>query len=171
MTITGADDEALATFDVTYLDSFETVTIAEFGVWEWGGVWYAAVHPCTGTDNLVADGSANTTTIELLEDTLVLARALYAGAGDYDIPTSALNEITSTASFVESAAEAGPGVVAYDDADQEVLIVTQSGSGRWYCIAEDAGLGAHYGSAFYLDTVDTLAGCRSVSLAVDWSAL
>jgi hypothetical protein len=171
MTITGADDEALATFDVTYLDSFETVTIEEFGVWEWGGTWYAAVHPCTTTDILAADGSSNLTATTLLEETLILARALYAGAGDYDIPTSALNEITDTASFVESATNAAPNVVAYDDADQEVLIVTQSGSGRWYCIAEDAALGAHYGSAFNLDTVDTLAGCRSVSLAVPWSAL
>ena len=156
---------------MTYLDSFETVTITEFGAWEWGGTWYAAVHPCTTTDILAAEGSANLTTATLLEDTLILARALYAGAGDYDIPTSALNEITDTASFVESAVEAGPSVVAYDDAGQEVLIVTQSGSGRWYCIAEDAALGPHYGSAFELETVDTLAGCRSVSLAVPWSVL
>lgn len=171
MTITGADDEAFATFDITYLDSFETVTVSEFGAWEWGGTWYAAVHPCTGTENLVTAGGQNATAITLLEDTLLLARDLYDGAGDYDIPISALNEISTEAEFVESADEASNGIVAYDDTDQEVLIVTQSASGRWYCIAEDAALGAHYGSAFYLDTIDSLAGCRSVTLAVPWSTL
>lgn len=116
-------------------------------------------------------GGQNATAITLLEDTLLLARDLYDGAGDYDIPISALNEISTEAEFVESADEASNGIVAYDDTDQEVLIVTQSASGRWYCIAEDAALGAHYGSAFYLDTIDSLAGCRSVTLAVPWSTL
>ncbi len=169
MTITGADDEAAATFDVRYLDSLETVKVESLGAWEWGGVWYAAVHPCTSVDSIASNGSANTSAIDLLNDTLLLARVLYVGAGDYDIPTSALNEISETASFVEDVGEAGVGMVAYVDDDQEVLIVTQSGSGLWYCIAEDAAGGAHFATAFYLETVNTLAGCRSVVLAVPWS--
>ncbi|MGI9610543.1 MAG: hypothetical protein ACR2NL_09660, partial [Acidimicrobiia bacterium] len=163
-TITGANDEAFASFDVTYADTGETLTVTDFGAWEWGDVWYAAVHPCTWTDLEVDDGAANQFVIDLLNDTLALARTLYGGAGDYDIPTATLNALSDDVEWVGTADQAGIGKIAYVDADQELLIITQSSSGRWYCIAEDAILGEHYGSASLAPTVDTIDGCRAVTL-------
>jgi hypothetical protein len=162
--ITGANDEAFASFDLTFADTGETLSITDFGAWEWGGVWYAAVHPCKWTDLEVTDGAGNQFVIDLMNDTLALARTLYAGAGDYDIPTATLNALSDSVEWVGTADQAGEGKVAYVDADQELLILTQSASGRWYCIAEDATLGEHYGSAALASTVDTIAGCRSVTL-------
>ena len=163
-TITGANDEAFASFDVTFADTGETLSVTDFGAWEWGDVWYAAVHPCTWTELEVNDGSANQFVIDLLNDTLDLARTLYAGAGDYDIPTATLNALSDDVEWVGTADQAGIGKIAYVDSDQELLIITQSNSGRWYCIAEDAVLGEHYGSAALAPTVDTIDGCRSVTL-------
>ncbi|MBT8164963.1 MAG: hypothetical protein HKO63_08435 [Acidimicrobiia bacterium] len=163
-TITGANDEAFASFDVTFADTGETLTVTDFGAWEWGDVWYAAVHPCTWTELEVDDGAANQFVIDLLNDTLDLARTLYAGAGDYDIPTATLNALSDDVEWVGTADQAGIGTIAYVDSDQELLIITQSNSGRWYCIAEDAVLGEHYGSAALAPTVDTIDGCRSVTL-------
>lgn len=165
-TITGGNDEAFASFDVTYGDTGETLTVTGFGAWEWGDVWYAAVHPCKWADLEAADGSSNQFVIDLLNDTLDLARSLYADAGDYDIPTATLNALSEDVEWVGTANLAGEGSVAYVDNDQEVLILTKSASDRWYCIAEDATLGAHYGSAAQAATIDTIAGCRSVTMAV-----
>jgi hypothetical protein len=165
-TITGENDEAFASFDVTFADTGETLTVSEFGAWEWGGVWYAAVHPCKWTDLEVLDGTGNSFVIGLMNDTLDLARALYGGAGDYDIPTATLNALSDDVEWVGTTNLAGEGKVAYVDHDQEVLVLTQSSSGRWYCIAEDATLGAHYGSAALASTIDTIAGCRSVTMTV-----
>ena len=165
-TISGANDEAFASFDVTYADTGETLSVNGFGAWEWGGVWYAAVHPCKWTELEATDGAANQAVIDLLGATLGLARSLYAGAGDYDIPTATLNALDDTVEWVETAAEAGENKVAYVDDDQELLIITQSSSGRWYCIAEDAAIGAHYASAAQPGTIDTIAGCRGVTLTV-----
>ena len=165
-TITGGNDEAFATFDVTFGDTGETLTVTDFGAWEWGDVWYAAVHPCKWTDLEVIDGNANDFVIGLLNDTLGLARALYASAGDYDIPTATLNALSDDVEWVGTADQAGEGAIAYVDNDQELLIVTQSASGRWYCIAEDATLGEHYGTAALPSTIDTIAGCRGVTLTV-----
>lgn len=164
--VTGGNDEAFATFDVTFADTGETLTVTDFGAWEWGDVWYAAVHPCKWTDLEVVDGNSNDFVIGLLNDTLDLARALYAGAGDYDIPTATLNALSDDVEWVGTADQAGEGKIAYVDNDQELLILTQSSSGRWYCIAEDATLGAHYGSAALASTVDTNAGCRAVTMSV-----
>jgi len=164
-TITGANDEAFASFDITFADTGETLTVTDFGSWEWGGVWYAAVHPCKWTDLDVTDGNSNQFVIDLMNDTLALARTLYAGAGDYDIPTATLNALSDDVEWVGTADQAGEGKVAYVDADQELLIITQSASGRWYCIAEDAILGEHYGSAALAPTVDTIAGCRAVTMS------
>jgi hypothetical protein len=163
-TITGANDEAFASFDVTFADTGETLSVTDFGAWEWGGVWYAAVHPCTWTDLEVDDGAANQFVIDLLNDTLALARTLYAGAGDYDIPTATLNALSDDVEWVGTSDQAGMGTIAYVDADQELLIITQSNSGRWYCIAEDAILGEHYGSSALAPTIDTIDGCRAVTL-------
>ncbi|MGI9647019.1 MAG: hypothetical protein ACR2OI_00725 [Acidimicrobiia bacterium] len=163
-TITGANDEAFASFDITFTDTGETLTVTDFGSWEWGGVWYAAVHPCKWRDLEITDGTSNQFVIDLMNDTLALARTLYAGAGDYDIPTATLNALSDTVEWVGTADQAGEGKVAYVDADQELLILTQSASGRWYCIAEDAVLGEHYGSAALASSVDTIAGCRSVAM-------
>ena len=163
-TITGANDEAFASFDVTFDDTGETLSVTDFGSWEWGGVWYAAVHPCTWTDLEVDDGAANQFVIDLLNDTLTLARTLYAGAGDYDIPTATLNALSDDVEWVGTADQAGMGTIAYVDSDQELLIITQSNSGRWYCIAEDAILGEHYGRAALAPTIDTIDGCRAVAL-------
>ena len=163
-TITGANDEAFASFDVTFADTGETLSVTDFGAWEWGDVWYAAVHPCTWTELEITDGAANQFVIDLLNDTLDLARTLYAGAGDYDIPTATLNALSDDVEWVGTADQAGMGKIAYVDGDQELLIITQSDSGRWYCIAEDATLGEHYGSAALAPTVDTIDGCRSVTL-------
>ena len=163
-TITGANDEAFASFDVTFADTGETLSVTDFGAWEWGDVWYAAVHPCTWTELEITDGAANQFVIDLLNDTLDLARTLYAGAGDYDIPTATLNALSDDVEWVGTADQAGMGKIAYVDGDQELLIITQSDSGRWYCIAEDATLGEHYGSAELAPTVDTIDGCRSVTL-------
>ena len=163
-TITGGNDEAFATFDVTFVDTGETLTVTDFGAWEWGNVWYAAVHPCKWTDLEVLDGNANQFVIDLMNDTLDLARSLYASAGDYDIPTATLNALSDDVEWVGTADQAGEGAVAYVDNDQELLVITQSASGRWYCIAEDAVLGEHYGSAALAQTIDTIAGCRSVTM-------
>ena len=163
-TITGANDEAFATFDVTFADTGETLTVTDFGAWEWGGVWYAAVHPCTWTNLEAEDGIANQFVIDLLNDTLALARTLYAGAGDYDIPTAALNALSDEVEWVGTTDQADVGKVAYVDNDQELLLFTRSDSGRWYCIAEDALLGEDYGSAALAATIDTIAGCRGVEL-------
>lgn len=164
-TITGANDEAFATFDISFADTGETLTVTDFGAWEWGGTWYAAVHPCKWTDLEVTDGNSNQFVIDLMNDTLALARTLYAGAGDYDIPTATLNALSDDVEWVGTADQAGEGKVAYVDADQELLILTQSASGRWYCIAEDAVLGEHYGRAALAPTVDTIPGCRSVAMS------
>lgn len=163
--ITGANDEAFATFDITFTDTGETLTVTDFGAWEWGSVWYAAVHPCKWTDLEVLDGGANQFVIDLLNDTLTLARSLYASAGDYDIPTAALNALSEDVEWVGTADQAGIGTIAYVDNDQELLVVTQSNSGRWYCIAEDALLGEHYGAAALAPTVDTIPGCRAVTMS------
>jgi hypothetical protein len=163
--ITGANDEAFATFDITFADTGETLTVTDFGAWEWGNVWYAAVHPCKWTDLEVVDGAANLFVTDLMNDTLALARTLYASAGDYDIPTAALNALSEDVEWAGTADQAGVGTIAYVDNDQELLIVTQSASGRWYCIAEDAVLGAHYGAAALAATIDTIAGCRSVTMS------
>lgn len=165
-TITGGNDEAFASFDITYADTGETLTVTDFGAWEWGDVWYAAVHPCKWAELEVTDGNANNFVIDLMNDTLVLARDLYDGAGDYDIPTATLNALSDEVEWVGTADLAGEGSIAYVDNDQEVLILTQSASDRWYCIAEDATLGAHYGTAALPSTIDTIAGCRSVTLTV-----
>lgn len=169
----GQGDEAFATFDVTYLDSGETLTVTDFGAWEWGGEWYAAVHPCKWTDNTKEDGGANLQAVGFLEEVLLTARALYAGAGDYDVPTSTLNAIfiDDDLQFVATPDQAGVGVIAYVNNDQEVLILTQSNSEHWYCIVENAVTGAHFGASFLPDTVDTVGGCLSVSLASPWSPL
>jgi hypothetical protein len=164
-TITGANDEAFATFDITFADTGETLTVTDFGAWEWGDVWYAAVHPCKWTDLEIIDGLADQFVIGLLNDTLALARSLYASAGDYDIPTAALNALSEDVEWVGTADQAGIGTIAYVDNDQELLIVTRSNSGRWYCIAEDALLGEHYGAAALAPTVDTIPGCRSVTMS------
>lgn len=163
-TITGGNDEAFASFEITYADSGETLSVTDFGAWEWGGVWYAAVHPCKWAELEATDGSANQSVIDLMNDTVELARDLYDDAGDYDIPTAALNALDDTVTWVGTTDLAGEGSVAYVDNDQEVLILTQSASGRWYCVAEDATIGAHYGSAAQAATIDTIAGCRSVTL-------
>ncbi|MDH3605536.1 MAG: hypothetical protein OER12_00910 [Acidimicrobiia bacterium] len=164
-TITGGDDEAFATFDIRFADTGEILTVTDFGAWEWGDVWYAAVHPCTWTGLEASDGANNQFVIDLMNDTLTLARSLYLGAGDYDIPTATLNALSDDVEWVGTADQAGTGKVAYVDNDQELLIITQSASGRWYCIAEDALLGEHYGSAALAPTVDTIDGCRSVLMS------
>lgn len=164
-TITGGNDEAFASFQITYADTGETLSVTDFGAWEWGGVWYAAVHPCKWTELEVIDGGGNQYVIDLMNDTVALARDLYDDAGDYDIPTAALNALDDEVTWVGTTDLAGEGSVAYVDNDQEVLILTQSSSGRWYCVAEDATVGAHYGSAAQAATIDTMAGCRSVTLA------
>ncbi len=169
----GHSDEAFATFDVTYLDSGETLTITDFGVWEWGGTWYAAVHPCKWVLNAGEAGTANEQAVGFMEEILLVARDLYAGAGDYDIPTSTLNAIfiDDALDFVGTPDQAGVGTFAYVDGGQEVHVVTQSASGRWYCFVDNAVTGAHFGSSFLPNTIDTPAGCRSVTLAVPWSLL
>ncbi|NNC93145.1 MAG: hypothetical protein HKN80_11720 [Acidimicrobiia bacterium] len=164
-TITGANDEAFATFDITFADTGETLTVTDFGAWEWGNVWYAAVHPCKWTELEAVDGSSNEFVTDLMNDTLALARSLYASAGDYDIPTAALNALSDDVTWVGTADQAKVGTIAYVDNDQELLIVTESASGRWYCIAEDAILGEHYGAAALAATVDTIDGCRSVTMS------
>lgn len=166
-------DEAFATFDVTYVDSGETLTITDFGAWEWGGQWYAAVHPCKWTDNAVEDGGQNLKAVTFMEEVLLTARALYDGAGDYDVPTSTLNAIfiDDDLQFVATPDQAGVGIFAYVNNDQEVLILTQSESEHWYCIVENATTGAHYGASFLPGTIDTVDGCLSVDLTTPWSVL
>ncbi len=171
--ITGGNDEGYATFEVTYADSGETLLIEDFGAWLWGGDWYAAVHPCKWTDNEVLAGTSNAVTIGNMEAVLLVARDLYAAVGDYDIPNSTLNAMffDEALSFVSTPDLAGVGVVAYMDMGQEVAILTQSASGRWYCTVENALTGAHHASAFLPATVDTPTGCSSVTLTNPWSLL
>lgn len=171
--ITGGNDEGYATFEITYTDSGETLLIEDFGAWLWGGEWYAAVHPCKWTENRVADGAANAETILNMEAVLLVARDLYAGAGDYDIPNSTLNAMffDEALTFVSTPDLATVGVVAYMDMGQEVVILTQSPSGLWYCTVENALTGAHHGSSFLPSTVDNPDGCEAVVLADPWSLL
>ncbi|MEE9228812.1 MAG: hypothetical protein V3U47_07555 [Acidimicrobiia bacterium] len=171
--ITGGNDEGYATFELTYTDSGETLLVEDFGAWSWGGEWFAAVHPCKWTLNRVNDGTANDVTIDNMEAVLLVARDLYAAVGDYDIPNSTLNAmfIDESLLFVGTPDLAGPGVVAYMDMGQEVVILTQSASGRWYCTVENALTGAHHGSSFLPSTVDNPDGCRSVTLSNPWSIL
>ncbi len=158
---------------MTYADSGETLLIEDFGAWLWGGDWYAAVHPCKWTDNEVLAGTSNAVTIGNMEAVLLVARDLYAAVGDYDIPNSTLNAMffDEALSFVSTPDLAGVGVVAYMDMGQEVAILTQSASGRWYCTVENALTGAHHASAFLPATVDTPTGCSSVTLTNPWSLL
>ena len=123
-----------------------------------------------GSDRKVA---ANLVAVGFMDEVLATARALYAGAGDYDVPTSTLNAIfiDDDLNFVATPDQAGVGIFAYVNDDQEVLIVTQSNSEHWYCIVENAATGAHFGAAYLPDTIDTVEGCRSVTLATPWSAL
>ncbi len=169
----GHNDEAFATFDVTYLDSGETLTITDFGVWEWGGTWYAAVHPCKWTENTITHGAGNLKAVNYMDDILEVARVLYAGAGDYDIPTSTLNAmfIDEEIELVGTPDQAGVNVFAYVDLGPELHVVTQSSSGHWYCFVENAVTGAHFGASFLPDTIDTPNGCRSVTLTDPWSVL
>ena len=171
--ISGGNDEGYATFELTYADTGETLLIEDFGAWLWGGEWYAAVHPCKWTLNRVADGGSNAVTIDNMEAVLLVARDLYAAAGDYDIPNSTLNAmfIDESLLFVSTPDLAGPGVVAYMDMDQEVVILTQSDSGRWYCTVENAATGAHHASSFLPSTVDNPEGCGDVTLTNPWSLL
>lgn len=171
--IVGGNDEGYATFELTYADTGEILLIEDFGAWLWGGQWYAAVHPCKWTLNRSADGLANDKTIDNMEAVLLVARDLYAAVGDYDIPNSTLNAmfIDEELLFVSTPDLASEGVVAYMDMGQEVVILTQSESGRWYCTVENALTGAHHGSSFLPSTVDNPGGCRSVALANPWSLL
>lgn len=171
--ITGGNDEGYADFEITYTDSGETLLIEDFGAWLWGGEWYAAVHPCKWTENRVGDGSGNDTTIANMEAVLLVARDLYTAAGDYDVPNSTLNAMFYDESlvFVSTPDLASVGVVAYMDMGQEVVILTQSDSGRWYCTVENAVTGAHHASSFLPGTVDNPDGCESVVLASPWSLL
>ena len=171
--ITGGNDEGYATFELTYADSGETLLIEDFGAWLWGGEWYAAVHPCKWTDNRVIDGIANDVTIVNMEAVLLVARDLYAAVSDYDVPNSTLNAMFYDESllFVGTPDLASEGVVAYMDMGQEVVILTQSASGRWYCTAENALTGAHHGSSFLPSTADNPDGRRSIALSNPWSLL
>ena len=112
-------------------------------------------------------------TIDNMEAVLLVARGLYAAVGDYDIPNSTLNAmfIDESLLFVSTPDLAGPGVVAYMDMGQEVVILTQSNSGRWYCTVENAVTGAHHSSSFLPSTVDNPDGCRDATLTNPWSIL
>lgn len=167
-TVEGNDDEAFASFDVTYADTGETVTVNDFGAWEWGGVWYAAVEPCIYNDLLIANGLANDAAMGNLHSALALARQLYEDAGDYDIPIPTLEALEPGFPWVASSNLAEGGAVAYVNDGQQLLLVSQSFSGRWYCIAEEAGKPAVYASGAFAATVDTYAGCQSVTLANPW---
>lgn len=167
-TIEGNDDEAFASFEVSYADTGETVSVSEFGAWEWGGVWYAAVEPCLYSDLLEANGLANDTAMGNLHSALALARELYEDAGDYDIPIPTLEALEPGFPWVASSNLAEGGAVAYVNDGQKLLLVSQSVSGRWYCIAEEAGQPAVYSSGAFAATVDTFEGCKSVSLSNPW---
>jgi hypothetical protein len=166
--IKGNDDEAYATFDVTYADTGETINVVDFGAWEWGGNWYAAIEPCLYSELLGGNGLMNEYAMANLNSALELARALYVDAGDYDIPLATLEALEPSFPWVGTAADAENGAVGYVNDGQKLLLVSQSLSGRWYCVAEQAGQPAMYASAAYAATIDTFDGCRAVNLANPW---
>lgn len=121
------------------------------------GHWYVALDGCALFPGM--EQSADRTTKSDLRNALTAAKTIYVDQEDYRAATpTMLAQVESTLTFAPLAG-AGRGVVGVRaDGPQDILFVTQSESGTWFCIS-DMPNGVGYGQGATAASVDTLAAC------------
>jgi hypothetical protein len=117
-------------------------------------------HPVTTTTRPSAK-VADAFTQAVLTSAVNAARTIYGQSYDYTAVTPAsLSPLLPKVRFgtLEAASSTVVGVLAHDRND--VLLVTRSPSGHWYCVTENATDGTSYGSGTSRDSVNSNGECQ-----------
>ena len=117
-------------------------------------------HPVTTTTRLSAT-VADQFTQAALTSAVDAARTIYGQSYDYTAVTPAsVSPLVPKIRFgsIEPRARTVVGVLAQDRND--VLLVTRSPSGHWYCVTENATDGISYGSGTSRDSVNSNGECQ-----------
>lgn len=101
-----------------------------------------------------------------LRNALTAGKVLYTDTESYDVTVAQLDGVEPSLDFVESvaAADVDTDTVGYVHAadGSDVVFVTESEAGDFFCIAEDEDTGTTYNSGT-LASVDSAAECNQAS--------
>ena len=103
-----------------------------------------------------------------LRDALTSMKVFYIDNEEFGISSTdavveaALESISPELDF-EPMAAADNGIIGFVRGDQQTVLTTRSGTGTWFCVADDAGGGLTYDQGGALADVDTVAECDQAS--------
>jgi hypothetical protein len=126
-----------------------------------GGTWFVDGNPCTLLD--AAFGTTRDRAAQSdLRNALVAAKVQYTDEGTYTgVTPQSLARIEPSVSYGDLAAASTATVGIGDLGPVQLVLVTQSVTGTWFCIATSPrGHGTTYGQGGARENVDSVAECQ-----------
>jgi type IV pilus assembly protein PilA len=98
-----------------------------------------------------------------LRQALLTEKTFYTDNETYDATSAQLIALEPTIGFDDVVANASKTKVGYTGSDTDVVMVQQSKSNKWFCIADSVSAGTTYNSGANQSDVDTVAECNGTS--------
>ncbi|MFA5889352.1 MAG: prepilin-type N-terminal cleavage/methylation domain-containing protein [Actinomycetota bacterium] len=98
-----------------------------------------------------------------LRQGLLTAKSYYTDSETYAATGAALHGLEPSVAFSETVASASQTVIGFTGTTTDVVMVRQSKSGKWFCIADSTTAGTTYGNGAALANVDTLLECAAAA--------
>jgi hypothetical protein len=148
--------DGAAVVEVTVSDSDPTwIPVHDArGEWLMDG---AACDVLQGADTRASDRASQSD----LRNALTAAKVWYVDTESYEATPADLATIEPSLNF-DALSAAGPGVIGFTvESPSRIILTTQSASGTWFCLADDASAGTFYGQAATKAAVDTFDECQA----------